>query len=360
MRVGLNISTACGNLAGIGNYAFRLAKHLPIVGPDEEWIFFGSDSRFTSALARENARVFAREPGIPRILWEQAVLPSAARKANPELLHGTDFGRPLVCGREAINTLHDLSPFADSTFFPWTKRVYKKALISLVARRDPAVITVSSFSRAEIIERFQIKPERVFAIPLGTDTANTSRRATEDPPRLLFVGTLENRKNVARLIEVFGILRSRRSIRHRLVLAGQPGYGWETIQSAIKQSGAASYVDIPGYVSHSELLDLYGSAAVFVYPSFYEGFGLPVIEAMAHGLPVVCSRATSLPEVGGNAAIYFDPYDVEEMVAAIERVIDSPSLQSEMRERGLRQAAKFTWEECARKHLAVYRTVLGR
>jgi len=360
MRVGLNISTACGNLAGIGNYAFQLAKHLPVVAPEEEWIFLGTDPRFEQTFARENARVFPRERGIPRIFWEQAVLPNAARRVNAELLHGTDFGGPLMYQRETINTLHDLSPFADPAFFPWAKRAYKKALISLAARRNPAVITVSNFSRAEIIERFQINPERVFAIPLGADKADVACRATEDPPRLLFVGTLENRKNITRLIEAFGILHSRRAMRHRLVLAGQPGYGWETIRTAMEQNPAASCIDIRGYISQTELVNLYESVAVFVYPSLYEGFGLPVIEAMAHGLPVVCSRAASLPEVGGDAAMYFDPYNVEEMAAAIERVIDSPSLQNEMREKGLRQAAKFTWEECARKHVEVYRAVLGR
>lgn len=360
MRVGLNISTACGNLAGIGNYAFQLAKHLPVVAPDEDWVFLGPDSRFVPMLVRENARVFPREHGIPRILWEQTVLPSAARKANRELLHGTDFGGPLIYGRETINTLHDLSPFADSIFFPWAKRTYKKTLISLAARRDPAVITDSEFSRGEIIERFKIEPQRVFAIPLATDKVNGSRRVTADPPRLLFVGTLENRKNVARLIRAFGILHSRGGTQHRLVLVGQKGYGWEAIRTAIEQSGAASWVDVRGYVSETELKDLYACASVFVYPSLYEGFGLPVLEAMACGTPVVCSRAASLPEVGGDAAVYFDPHNVEEMADAMERVIDSPSLQSEMREKGLRQAARFTWEECARKHVEVYRKVLDR
>lgn len=360
MRVGLNVATASGSFAGIGNYAFQLARHLPLVAPNEEWLFLGPDSNLSPLLTRQNARVVARSPGIARVFWEQTVLPTAARKARLDLLHGVDFSRPMTYRQTTVNTIHDLSPYADNRFFSLAKRTYKRALIPIAARKSKAIITLSEFSRREIICRFPFLEGRVFTIPLGVNPVCPSARPKTNPPFMLFVGTLENRKNVTALIEGFRILRERGSIPHRLILAGKPGHGWESIRFAIEKSGASDAIDVRGYVSQTDLLELYQSASLFVYPSVYEGFGLPVLEAMAHGIPVICSRAASLPEVGGDSVLYFDPHNAGEISVMIERVLSSPELQEELREKGLRRAAAFTWEECARKHVEAYRKILAQ
>ena len=360
MRVGLNISAASGKFTGVGNYALQLARTIASVAPEDEWILFGANTELARFLDRNNVRpVTTERTGLARILWEQAGLLLEARRERIDLLHGVDFSRPLAYGGRMVNTIHDLSPFADGQYIPPPRRAYVKALMRYAARRSLAVITVSEFSRREIIERFCVNEDRVFAIAHGVITnGNGAERSKSGPPFLLFVGNLEHRKNLVRLIEAFRRLRDRRRIAHRLVLCGKPGHGWGNIQAAIEKEGVQKAIDLPGFVSNEELAKLYRSADLFVFPSVYEGFGLPVLEAMACGTPVACSNATSLPEVGGGAVEYFDPYSVEDMEDAIERVLDSPDRQAEMRENGLRQAARFTWEECARKHVEVYRRVL--
>ena len=360
MRVGLNISAASGCSTGVGNYAFQLAKSIAAVAPDDEWFFFGTSARLAPLLERSNAKAaVTHSRGLARILWEQTGLPLEARRMKVDLLHGADFSRPFAYGGRVVNTIHDLSPFVDSRYFPPARRIYKRFLIRHASTRTSAIITDSEFSRRQIIERFSADEARVYAIALGVTLGNGVAHAKANPPMLLFVGNLEHRKNLVRLVEAFRLLRERRRVPHRLVLAGRPGHGWEDIRAAIERGGIQDCVGVPGYVSNEELARLYRSAEVFVFPSVYEGFGLPVLEAMACGTPVACSNAASLPEVGGDAVEYFDPHSVEDMTAAIERVLDSPGRQAEMREKGLRQAARFTWEECARKHLEVYRRVLA-
>ncbi|HEX5411982.1 MAG TPA: glycosyltransferase family 1 protein [Terriglobia bacterium] len=360
MKVGLNISAASGAFTGVGNYAFQLARAVISVAPEDEWIFFGTDAHLAPLLNRVNARpMTAQRTGLARILWEQAGLLLEARREKLDLLHGVDFSRPLAYRGRMVNTIHDLSPFADGQYIPWARRAYVRTLMSNAARRGLAVITVSEFSRRQIIERFCVDEERVFAIAHGVITnGNGAARSKSDAPYLLFVGNLEHRKNLVRLVKAFRLLRDRRRIPHRLVLCGRPGHGWGSILAAIEKEGVQNDIDLPGYLRDDGLARMYRSADLFVFPSVYEGFGLPVLEAMACGTPVVCSNATSLPEVGGDAVEYFDPYSVEDLAAAIERALDSPTRQAEMRERGLRQAGKFTWEECARKHVEVYRRVL--
>lgn len=361
MRVGLNISAASGTFTGVGNYAFQLARAVASVAPEDEWIFFGVRADLAPLLNRENARaVAAKRTGLARIFWEQTGLLIEARHEKVDLLHGMDFSRPVACRRPMINTIHDLSPFADGQYIPPARRAYVRTLMRHTARQSPAIITDSEFSRRQIIERLGGEERKVIAIPLGAlPGKNGAARVKPERPFLLFVGNLEHRKNLVRLVKTFRLLRDRRRIPHRLVLCGRPGHGWGDIQAAIENEEVQDGIDLPGFVSNEELARMYRSAEVFVFPSVYEGFGLPVLEAMACGTPVVSSNAASLPEVGGDAVEYFDPYSVEEMAAAIERVLDSPARQAEIREKGLRQAAKFTWEECARKHLEVYRGVLA-
>lgn len=361
MRVGLNISAATGQSTGVGNYAFHLAKNLAAVAPDDEWFFFGANEQLVRYLERNNARAtVSRRSWLGRLWWEQTGLLLEARREKVDLLHGVDFSRPVVYGGPMVNTIHDLSPFADGQYIPPARRAYVRTLMRRAARQSSAIITDSEFSRRQIIERLGGEERKVIAIPLGAlPGKNGAARVKPECPFLLFVGNLEHRKNLVRLVKAFRLLRDRRQIPHRLVLCGRPGHGWGNIQAAIENEGAQDCIDLPGFVSNEELARMYRSADLFVFPSVYEGFGLPVLEAMACGTPVVCSNATSLPEVGGDAVEYFDPYSVEDMAATIERVLDSPARQAEIREKGLKQAAKFTWEECARKHLEVYRGVLA-
>jgi glycosyltransferase involved in cell wall biosynthesis len=360
VRIGLDISSASGSYTGVGNYAFKIAQYLPRVAPNDEWIFLGPSPALMPALVRDNVRVVgSSRTGLARVLWEQTALPLHARREAVRLLHGADFSRPVLYRGPTANTVHGVSPFSDKPFYPPLKRAYKRALIRTALRYSDAIITVSEFTRNQVIERFNLEEGRVFAIHHGVENSGDLCEPKSDPPYVLFVGNLETRKNLAVLVEAFRILRTRFRVPHRLVLAGAPGYGWEPVRSLIERSGLSEAIDLPGYVSEAQLAQLYRSGALLAFPAFWEDFGLPVVEAMAAGMPVVCARAAALPEVAGDAAEYFDPSSAEDMATAMHRVLLSNDRWIELREKGLARAARFTWEESARKHVTVYRAVLS-
>jgi glycosyltransferase involved in cell wall biosynthesis len=198
----------------------------------------------------------------------------------------------------------------------------------------------------------------VTAIHLGAEQLPDESREKAARPYILFVGTLEARKNLVTLIKGFTTLRESDRIGQRLVLAGQQGYGWQEISKAIQSSSFRHEIEVLGYKTRPEILRLYRSADLLVFPSLYEGFGLPLLEAMACGTPVACSRAASLPEVAGDAAEYFDPASSEDLARAIERVLVSPEHQESLRRKGQERLKQFSWEECARRHCQVFREVL--
>lgn len=367
MRVGINVAVLSSPLTGVGYYALYLLRALVRVGEDFEWVFIGVDPSKKLAPSGERVQHFpaSKLTGIRRVLWQQLVLPRLAFQSRVDVLHCPDFSRPLRVGTPVVNTIHDLTFLDPQSPIPFVKRNYKKSLAQFAITHSARLIAVSEFTRSEILRRFAIDESRVTVIhngfeagqPSGPDSASEVPGSVRRSPYLLFVSTLERRKNAARLVQAFSYLKVKRRIPHRLVLVGQKGWGWAEIRRAIEASPVAHEVELPGYLPREEVLRLYRNADVFIYPSVYEGFGFPVLEAMAAGTPVACSRVASLPEVAGEAAEFFDPYSVEDMAAALERVLESPERQAELRRKGAERVRHFSWEECARRHCQVYKEV---
>jgi glycosyltransferase involved in cell wall biosynthesis len=326
-----------------------------------EWFLLGVPSDCTALPESPSVHLVRSRQllGPRRVAWEQTVLPRLAAQLGLDLLHCPDFSRPLFSPVPVVNTIHDLSFFAPQPFFAPHKIQYKRTLARIAIRRGAALIADSEFTRREVLQRFAVDPDRVSVAYLGTERRSPPQPSASSRPFLLFVGTLEDRKNLATLVQAFFMLRSSGTLAHSLVLVGQPGRGWPRLRQQIRCHPHSDDIEVRGHVDDIELRRLYDSADVFVYPSWYEGFGLPVLEAMAAGLPVICSRSTSLPEVAGEAAAYFDPHDANELARLIQLVVDSPQRRQEMRWKGLRQAAQFTWEDCARRHLEIYQAVVG-
>jgi glycosyltransferase involved in cell wall biosynthesis len=302
-------------------------------------------------------------------LREQFRIPAAARECD--LLHVPHYNVPALYRGPMVVTIHDLThliePEYRNTANAW---LYARPMLKIAALKARQVITDSEFSKRQIVDRLGVRPEKVSAIYLGTgsqfrpmDRETAAKRVKTalkvDRPYLLFVGNLKPHKNLGRLLRAFALLRQRGRTDHALLLVGDDRTRRQAVLDDCKRLGVSESVRHVPWAPEDLLPQLYRAADVVVMPSTSEGFGFPVLEAMACGTAVACSAASSLPEVGGDAVEYFDPYSVEEMAAAIERVLCSPGLQAEMREKGLRQSARFTWEECARKHLEVYRRVLA-
>lgn len=299
---------------------------------------------------------------------EQIAIPWAAR--DVDLLHVPHYNVPVFYGGKLLVSIHDLIHITDPVYRRSLEAwFYARPMLAMAVRKARHIITVSEYSKAMIVERLAVSPSRVTVIYCGihprflrseyNGTGQDWREPSERWPYLLYVGALKPHKNVSALLRAYALLRERKVLdEHRLVIVGDdPKWGVGLRQEALHLNLGEHVRFIP--FVHSELLpEVYASAEMLVLPSFLEGFGLPVVEAMACGTPVVCSRASSLPEVAGNAAEFFEPSSVEDMAEAMRRVLESTELRRELRERGRQRARLFSWEECARAHFEVYRRLV--
>lgn len=362
MRVGVNVAVTRGQITGVGYYTLCLVRALARVGEGIEWVLIGADPSDPLIPRGANIELVGGKrlaSGARRAAWQQWALPRLAARAGARLLHCPDYSRPVRCPIPVVNTIHDLSFYSCSPpFLPLSTRVFKGALARLAIRRSARLIVDSDFVREEIVLRFRTDPQRIAAIHPAVEDGAEQPRETASCPFLLFVGTLEARKNLVTLVKAFTLLRGSHRTTHRLILVGKAGWGWREIQTAIETSPFRNDIEVRGYVSRQEVLRLYRSADLFVFPSWYEGFGFPILEAMACGAPVACSRAASLPEVAGDAAEFFDPGSPDDMAAAIERVLQSSERREILQRKGRERAGQFSWDECARRHCQVFRDLL--
>lgn len=300
---------------------------------------------------------------------EQWAIPSAAH--GSDLLHVPHYNAPVFSRGPLVVTIHDLVHITDPAYRSSMKAyAYARAMLTFAARTARHIVAVSNFSREQIIERLCIPASKVTAIHEGVNSefapiergkafgVVTAALGIHEP-YLLFVGNLKPHKNIPVLLNAFARLRERRDIPQRLLIlgAGEPGRS-ELVKECVRLNISAR-VDFVPRVARELLPHLYSAAEVLVMPSRMEGFGLPVLEAMACGTPVVCSHAGSLAEVAGDAAVYFDPQSVDELAAALERVLSCATLRQRLLARGLTRAAMFSWKKCVEKHVEVYRSVVG-
>lgn len=350
MRIGLNLLYLVpGAVGGTEIYARHLVSALAALRPDDDFVAFAGEEAAPTLDLPSNVEVrrlpvkAANKP--LRIAAELALLPVAAGRARVDLLHSVGTTSPLVTGCPSVVTIHDLIYEHFPATFPSASRLGLKALVGPGARRATRVHAISEFTKRDVMERLRVPEERIdvvlngygIAPPSGVTPAGEVRRRFgigADERIVLCVSAALEHKNLKRLIEAM------ERVDARLVVAGHAGRE--------KLEGAT----FTGWVDDADLEGLYALADAAVYPSLFEGFGMPALEAMARGVPLACSNATSLPEVTGDAAVLFDPRDVGAMRAAIRRVLDDPP--PDLVERGRERAGGFTWERCARGVWEIY------
>ena len=371
-HVGLNAQLLSGSAgyrsAGIHGYIAQLLRWLPVADAGLRYTAFANRAAaaLIGALPVRSTRWPTARPGV-RLVWEQLFQPLAARQAGCDLLHGLAFVSPLAQPCPTVVTVHDLSFTLFPDLFRGANAAYLRLFTRLSCRRAARIIADSENTRADVIRLYGVPGQRVKAISLGVDVqfhprpldeVAEFRRAHCLPDRfILFVGTLEPRKNLIQLIEAFSNIKYQTSDL-KLVLVGGKGWYYGPVLAAVERLNLQERVILAGYVPASELPLWYAAADVFAFPSRYEGFGLPVLEAMACGTPVVTSTASSLPEVAGDAALTVSPDDVDALTDALRRALTDTAWREEARAKGIARAATFTWESTARHTAAVYRHVL--
>jgi glycosyltransferase involved in cell wall biosynthesis len=375
LRVAIDLTPAVQGHAGLGRYAGELARALQVSAlRDERFSVFYDDPLRrkppaqldllpVSMLAMSNkawrARVacaYAAHRGQDRLV------------GSPDVFLATDHLLPRLSAAASVLLLADVTILTHPRAHSIMNRGYLRAMMPHFLRAASAVITISTCSLREAVRQYpsiEHKASVVFpGVPSGfqpvrdPDALREIRARFSLPERfLLYVGTIEPRKNLASLVDAFARLNSPDL---GLVIAGRTGWMSEPFFEKVRALGLDHSIVFPGFVADEDLPALYSAADAFVFPSIYEGFGLPVLEAMACGAPVICSNSSSLPEVAGNAAILLPPRDVGAWAGAMTRLARDPALQSDLRERGLRQAALFTWHRAAEQTRVLLRDAAAR
>ena len=360
--------------AGISWYIINLLKNLARVSPDFlHYSAFLSDRAFqdqTPALALRFSRWPTQRP-VVRIFWEQFIQPLVLRRTKVDLLHALAFVAPIAAPPPFVVTIYDLSFWRYPEAFRPFNRWYLSWFTARSVKQARAVITISESTRQDVINFLGADPDRVHTIycgvdptfrPLPASAVAAFRTKRHLPDRfVLYLGTLEPRKNVEGLIRAYAHWRRRTPDAPPLVVAGGKGWYYHEIFELVEALSLTESVRFPGYVPQDELPLWYNAATLFVYPSHFEGFGLPVLEAMACGAPVITSTASSLPEVVGpdGAGFLVDPTDHAALAEAMDQIMTDPDLQAALSAQGQVRAAHFRWRKTAQETVGVYQKVLG-
>jgi len=360
MKIGIDISVLNINQAGTATYTRNLINAFKDIDSKDEFHFFSVNQKrdmSSPKTFKSRLQTIYRD-----IIWTHGQLPYQASKCKIDVLHMPANIIPMWISCPTVVTIHDTATIQFPEIFTYWNRKYYQAFLPVSSKNASVILTVSNFSKRELVGLLKVNPNKVIVTynAVSPEFRKISQKKIEYVKNkynlnrfILTVGTIEPRKNLSRLLKAYALLR-RDGFHYKLVHAGP--YGWLSngISREVEQLGLYKEVVFLGRVSLDELVALYNSAFIFVYPSLYEGFGLPVLEAMACGCPVITSNNSSLPEVAGEAAVMIDPYDVAQIAYAIEDLYKDQRKVNRLIERGFNRVKAFSWENCAEKTIAAY------
>ena len=379
MRIAIDYTPAIAQSAGIGRYTRSLVDALARLESGDEYLLLSADAPTaarpfpsTEALRPHIIRLAGRPIGSRRltILWHRlrVPLPVEMIAGRADVFHGLDFALPPALAVPRVVTIYDLAFLTHPQYATPSLARYLASVVPRSLHRADAIIAISEHTAADIVARYGIAPDRITIITPGVDVsfkrisdrqtlATIDARYRLEHPLALAVGTIEPRKRYDHLIAAFAQARQQPGGPRMLAIAGRRGWLYESAYQAVEEHRVADAVRFLDYVPEDDLVALYSTADVLAMPSASEGFGIPVIEAMACGVPVVCSDGGALPEAAGDAALIVPVDDVASLAEALVAVTSETSRQEAMRSMGLARAAEFTWERVARQHLEVYHRV---
>jgi anaerobic magnesium-protoporphyrin IX monomethyl ester cyclase len=370
MRIAFDGTTLRPARTGVGCYSERLLRHLADEGADDEFVVVSNRRADIGSLPAANVRPFEGRRRLVSMAWLQLLAPGVLRTVGADVAHFTNGVMPFASRVPSVVTIHDMSLTLYPRYHPLRRVLLHRPLVDLTARRASAIITHSNASKQDIVRLYGLDPARVHVVHLApapefvpiSDTSALSevRRRYGLPDRfILYVGTIEPRKNLPRLLDAFADRYRSGDLTCHLVCAGP--YGWRSrdVARRVASLDVASAVHFLGYVPFADLPALYNLSSLFVFPSLYEGFGLPVVEAMACGVAVLIGRSASLVEITGDAVESVDPLDTHALGRALATLTNDDARRKDLAARGLVQARQFSWERAAKETLRVYRAAVA-
>ena len=356
---------------GIGTYIRNLLRTLARLDRDTEYVLLlqQTDLHVPGHLGPNFRGVLERSANYS--MREQLHIPYVLMRERPDVYHAPHYVLPVAVPCRSVVTIHDTIHLMFPQYLPnRAAYAYARSLMWAAARRADRILTVSASSKRDILHYFNVPPEKIEVVynalderfgaePRPEEIARVRERFQLDHGFVLYAGNIKPHKNLVRLIDAFEGLRRDGFEELKLLIIGDEISKWPALRRAVHKYKLHKHVRFLGFLSDETLAVLYRLAAVFVFPSLYEGFGLPPLEAMASGTPVVTSNVSSLPEVAGDAAVLVDPYDAMDIKDGIKRVLTDPALAAEMRRKGLLRAREFSWERSVARTLAIYRETAG-
>ncbi len=371
MNIAMDIRTINKPKSGVGYYVSNLLEEIIRADNLNQYCLISNDGKLELKLSNFNyyKTWISNENHIVGDLWENLLLPVFLRQKNIDVFHGPAFMIPMLTGNfRTVATIYDIVAYIHPETVPRKYALYMKVLIKMAAKRADKVITTSLSTKNDLVKRLNVPEKNIQVIygaatkmfaPLDSEEQRTEikRKFGIRDKYMFFVGNLEPRKNLVRLMEAFHHASQKLGEDYQLVICGKNGWLYKDIFKTYERLKGNQDIILTNYVGTQDLLSLYQAANMFVFPTLYEGFGLPPLEAMACGVPVITSNLSSLPEVVGEAAITINPFDVGEISDAMVRLASSETLRKSLIEDGLRQAKRFTWEKAAQETIEVYHSL---
>ena len=371
MKILIDFTQISTQKAGVGVYALNLVKHLSMIDDDFHCYVLVQDDDVslddihggTISIIKIRSRIF--RIFILRILLEQLYIPYLVFRLGINVVHSLHYSFPLFVMAKKVVTVHDMSFFKYPELHEPIKVAYFKAFIKMSSLLADKIICVSASTRKDYVSKFEAASNKTNVVyhacsnefTPDIDNSAVSRVKIKygiDSEYFLFIGTLEPRKNILAIIRAFDRFNNQNG-HYKLVIAGKKGWHYDDIFTLVQRLGIADRILFTGFVHETEKPSLLVGATAFIYPSIYEGFGIPVLEALACGTPTVTSNVSSMPEVAGDAALLVDPENSDEIFIAINKIVNDPNLRRELKMRSLQQAEKFSWMKTAKETYAVYK-----
>lgn len=370
MNIAIDLTAVPKNKAGVGRYLINLIRWLQKIDMENKYYLFIQDDdldgfdifnanfKIIPVSSRYMRNIFIR------LIWEQLILPIKLKKFKIDLLHSPHYTMPYFSSAKSVVTFHDMTYFILPRMHTFLKRWLFKIYIKISARKADTILAVSNSTAEDLIRILKIKDINVFVTPMGIDEGflnlveldkNILEAYGINSDYFLYVGTIEPRKNIIRLLKAYSELSYEIRNKYKLVICGQKGWMYKEVFKFIKSNHLEDNVKFTGFVKDEYLPHIYKGAKLFLYVSLYEGFGIPIIEAMASGVPCITSNLSSMKEVAGEACIKVDPYNENEIKNAIIQLLNNNELYEILKRKGLERAQQYTWLECARRTLEAYK-----